>query len=81
MIRTSERDKLKKHLSAFNIESGIHYPKAPHQQAAYSAAFVGRKFERTEKLCSSVLSLPIGPGMSNEDVSVVCETVLKTLKN
>jgi dTDP-4-amino-4,6-dideoxygalactose transaminase len=81
VIRTSERDKLKRQLSAFNIESGIHYPKAPHQQAAYSAAFVGRKFERTEKLCSSVLSLPIGPGMSNEDVSVVCETVLKTLKN
>ena len=79
VIRTSERDKLKRQLSAFNIESIIHYPKAPHQQAAYSATFVGRKFERTEKICSSILSLPIGPEMSNKDVSFVCESVQKIL--
>lgn len=44
------------------------------------AAFAGRVFERSEKLSSSVLSLPIGPGMSNEDVSFVCEAVNKILK-
>jgi len=77
VIKTSDRDNLKEQLNALNIESIIHYPKAPHQQAAYQAAFVGRRFERTEKLCSSILSLPIGPGMSNKDVELVCESVNK----
>jgi len=75
VIRTSERDKLKEQLNALNIESIIHYPKAPHQQAAYLAAFGVRRFERTEKICSSILSLPIGPGMSNKDVTLVIEAV------
>jgi dTDP-4-amino-4,6-dideoxygalactose transaminase len=75
VIKTSERDNLKEQLNALNIESIIHYPKAPHQQAAYQAAFVGQRFGRTEKLCSSILSLPIGPGMSNKDVALVCEAV------
>ena len=81
VIETSDRDLFQGQLSSVNIESMIHYPKAPHQQTAYSAAFAGKKFERAERLSSSVLSLPIGPGMSNEDVSFVCEAVKKILKS
>ena len=81
VIETSNRDGFQHQLLSFSIESIIHYPKAPHQQTAYSAAFAGQKFERAERLSSSVLSLPIGPGMSNEDVSFVCEAVQKILKS
>jgi dTDP-4-amino-4,6-dideoxygalactose transaminase len=81
VIGTSDRDIFQRKLSLANIESIIHYPKAPHQQDAYSAKFVGQNFERAEKLSSSVLSLPIGPEMSNEEVSFVCESVLKILKS
>jgi dTDP-4-amino-4,6-dideoxygalactose transaminase len=81
VIEISNRDVFQGKLSSFDIESVIHYPKAPHQQAAYSAAFVGTKFDRAERLSSSVLSLPIGPGMSIEDVSFVCEAVKKILKS
>jgi dTDP-4-amino-4,6-dideoxygalactose transaminase len=81
VIETSDRDVFQGQLISLSIESIIHYPKAPHQQTAYCAAFAGQKFERAERLSSSVLSLPIGPGMSNEDVSFVCEAVQKILKN
>ena len=81
VIEISDRDVFQGRLSSVDIESMIHYPKAPHQQTAYSSAFAGQKFERAEKLSSSVLSLPIGPGMSNEDVSFVCEAVHKILKS
>ena len=81
VIKTSDRDVFQGQLISLSIESIIHYPKAPHQQSAYCAAFAGQKFERAERLSSSVLSLPIGPGMSNEDVSFVCEAVQKILKN
>jgi dTDP-4-amino-4,6-dideoxygalactose transaminase len=81
VIEISDRDVFQGRLSSVDIESMIHYPKAPHQQTAYRAAFAGQKFERSEKLSSSVLSLPIGPGMSNDDVSFVCEAVNKILKS
>ena len=77
VIRTSERDRFQKQLSAFNIESIIHYPKAPHQQFAYRSAYKDQKLERTERICDEILSLPNGPGMTNEEVSLVCEAVQK----
>ena len=59
IIRTQKRDKLKKYLSKFNIETAIHYPIPIHKQLAYSKNYGFLKLKNTEKFSKQILSLPI----------------------
>jgi dTDP-4-amino-4,6-dideoxygalactose transaminase len=59
------------------IGHGVHYPIAVHRQSAYS--HLGHEegsFPIAERLANSFFSLPIFPGMSDEEVEYVIETVL-----
>ena len=81
VIKTKNRDGLQKHLSDNGIGTLIHYPIPPHLQKAYE--FLGHKkgdFPIAEELAANCLSLPIWPGMSQEQVNVVAETIKKVFK-
>jgi len=76
VIQTKSRDALKEHLAKHNIQTGIHYPVPPHLQKAYSFLNLPKgSLPVTEKLSETILSLPIYPGMKNEDVEYVCESI------
>ncbi len=77
VIRHVERDKLREDLSDHGIQTLIHYPIPPHKQNAYSD-FNSLKFPISEKIHKQVLSLPIGPHLSNKDIDKVI-LVLKDL--
>lgn len=67
-IRTSRRDELQKFLASEGIGTRIHYPHAIHLQKAY--AEMQKKpgdFPITERICNEVLSLPMGPHLSEEE--------------
>lgn len=82
VIQSEKRDKLKEGLEEVGVYTGIHYPVPPHLQAAYKYLdFKGEDFSRTEMLHKNVLSLPISPIMSNEDVSRVIERINKVSKS
>lgn len=68
VIQTKNREDLKAFLVKNNIESLIHYPNPPHQQKALKA-FKNLKLPITEYIHDSVLSLPISPVMSEEQVT------------
>lgn len=70
VIRSENRDLLQKKLAERNIQTLIHYPIPPHQQPAY-AEFKNRSLPISEKIHREVLSLPIGPHLSFEQVSEV----------
>jgi dTDP-4-amino-4,6-dideoxygalactose transaminase len=54
----------------------IHYPVPPHLQPAYADLKLGvGAFPLTEDIHREILSLPIGPTMSDEHVSLVIEAV------
>jgi dTDP-4-amino-4,6-dideoxygalactose transaminase len=75
-IRTSRREELRAYLSAAGIETAIHYPVPLHLQPAY--AFLGYEkgdFPVSEQACSTVLSLPVAPALTDDQVSVVIEAV------
>lgn len=81
VIQTSHRDKLAIHLRDRDIETLIHYPIPPHLQRCYSN--LGHKkgdFPIAEELASSVLSLPIWPGMTNDQVDYVGESIRNYFK-
>lgn len=76
VIRTSNRDELLKTMSDNNISCGIHYPIPLHLQPAYS--FLNHKtgdFPITEKHAEEIISLPLWPEISNEDIDRVCSLV------
>jgi dTDP-4-amino-4,6-dideoxygalactose transaminase len=62
-----DRDKLQKHLQANGIGTLIHYPVPPHLSDAYSDfKYMPGDFPITEYLAKTVLSIPIGPHLSQE---------------
>jgi len=76
VVRTNYRDKLQEFLSEHGIGSIIHYPIPPHLQQAY--ADLGHKkgdFPVAEMLAETCLSLPLYPGLTEEKVAVVIETI------
>lgn len=69
VIESSEREKLQVYLMEHNIQTLIHYPTPPHRQQAYkNLGFSEGDFPITENIHKNVLSLPIGPTMSDDDV-------------
>jgi len=75
-IRTPERDALQQHLKNAGIQTMIHYPVPPHQQTAYAHLdYRAEAFPISKKLHDRVLSLPIGPHMTVEQVEYVADSI------
>jgi len=72
VIRTARRDALQKHLAAAGVGTQIHYPVPPHLSRAYAGAGWSRgDFPLAEKYAGEVLSLPIGPHITADQVDTV----------
>ncbi len=72
VIRTESRNELQRFLLENGIQTMIHYPIAPHQQKAFSN-WNHLSFPITEKIHKEVLSLPISPVMTMDEVSTVIQ--------
>jgi len=77
VVRTSNRDRLIEFARQEGVHIGIHYPVAPHQQAAYARLQLAESIvlRLTEQLHCTVASLPISPVMSADEVKRVAEVV------
>lgn len=72
VIRTKERDRLIEYLSSKNIATGIHYPVPIHLQEAYSFMGLNKgSFPEAEKAANEIVSLPIYPEISEEQINYV----------
>jgi dTDP-4-amino-4,6-dideoxygalactose transaminase len=75
-IRVERRDALREFLAGRGIETAIHYPLPLHLQPAYS--FLGHRegdFPVSEEASRTLLSLPIYPTMTDEQVDAVAAGV------
>ncbi len=78
VILTKHRDKLKDHLEKNGIGTLIHYPVPVHMQKAYKhLGFKQGEFPIAEEIAETCLSLPLWPGMKEEMVSYISETIKK----
>lgn len=76
VVRTDRRDGLQAYLNDRGIGTLIHYPTAPHMQKAYAElGFTQGSFPIAEAIHDQVLSLPIGPTMSDAEADQVIEAV------
>lgn len=73
VVRTPKRDELQAHLAKKDIVCGVLYPVPIHRQPAYHDASLS--LPQTEQACAEVLSLPLHPGLTNDDVARVAREV------
>ena len=76
VVRSSNRDGLQKYLFGSGIQTLIHYPIPPHKQLAFRE-WNNLSFPITEKIHETVLSLPMGPHLSDLDIEKIVEVVNK----
>lgn len=74
VVRTQNRSSLQAFLQDRSIQTLIHYPVPPHKQGAYRE-LNGLSLPVTETIHEEVLSLPISPVMSANEVSHVIDAV------
>jgi len=82
VIRAKERDKLLEYLKSKGISPGVHYPIPLHLQPAYK--YLNHKegnFPVAEKCSREILSLPMFPELTEEQISYVCEKIKEFMQN
>ncbi|MBT8565423.1 DegT/DnrJ/EryC1/StrS family aminotransferase [Polynucleobacter paneuropaeus] len=80
VIQSEKRDDLQAYLGSKGISTGIHYPIPPHRQECYKN-YSFRKFPVAETLSSKVLSLPLAPTMTSEEIEYVGISIKEYFKN
>lgn len=70
VIRTRFRDEMRAYLESRGVSTGIHYPIPPHKQNCYSMHYK-KPLPIAEKLASEMLSLPIYPSLSCDEVRYI----------
>jgi dTDP-4-amino-4,6-dideoxygalactose transaminase len=81
VVRSQARDRLREKLEECKIETLIHYPIPPYQQEAYAGGgFVSSGLERASRFSREVLSLPIGPHLSEDMQDKVIDALYRALR-
>ena len=76
VIRAKQRDGLMRYLTDKNITTLIHYPTPIHLQKAYSSLGYGPgSFPKAEGVAKEIVSLPLYPSLTEEEVGYVCESI------
>jgi dTDP-4-amino-4,6-dideoxygalactose transaminase len=77
VIKDANRDRLRAHLSNDGIGSAIHYPAAVHSQKVYAekAVVPAEGLPVTDRLVSQILSLPMYPELTDDEVHQVAASV------
>jgi dTDP-4-amino-4,6-dideoxygalactose transaminase len=76
VIQSPQRDALQQYLADRGIGTMIHYPIPPHLQEAYSElGYQKGDFPIAEHLASTLLSLPMFPGLQKEEVHRIAEVI------
>jgi len=77
VVRCAERDRLQAALKGQGIGTGVHYPVPVHRQPAYRHLGLGSgTLPVSERLAGEVLSLPLYPELSDEQVERVAQAIV-----
>jgi dTDP-3-amino-3,4,6-trideoxy-alpha-D-glucose transaminase len=74
VVQSQTRDRLRDHLTRLGVETLIHYPIPIPQQPAFSS-HAPAECPVAARVCGDILSLPLHPRMSDEDVAAVSSAV------
>ena len=77
VVRTPDRDQVQARLRERGVGSGIHYPVPVHLQPAYAnrVPLGPSRCQATERAAAEILSLPLYPELTDDQVTVVCRAI------
>lgn len=78
VVRVADRDGVRRRLSEAGVETRVHYPVAVHRTPVYAAqnvAVPSGGLPQAERLADEILSLPVGPHLSDAAVDTVVEAL------
>ena len=78
-IFIKNRDELQAKLLAVNIPTAVHYPNVLNEQSAYKKFILPRPIVVAKKLSESVMSLPMGPYLTNQDQDRIFATLSQSI--
>jgi UDP-2-acetamido-2-deoxy-ribo-hexuluronate aminotransferase len=76
----ADREGLEGALKAEGIPTAVHYPRALHQQPAYSAGWEGVSFPVAERLAREVISLPMHPYLDADTQDRIAAAVRRAVR-
>jgi dTDP-4-amino-4,6-dideoxygalactose transaminase len=80
VIQVDNRDRVIQDLAAKGVSTVVHYPNPYHLQGGYTKlGYKQGDFPITEKISSRILSLPIYPEITDEQIQYVCASLLEVL--
>jgi len=71
VTRLAKRDKCQRFLQKRGIQTQIHYRIPVHKQNAYKEFETAKDLSVTEVICNEILSLPLYPSLTDEEVAYV----------
>ncbi len=74
VVRCKKRDEIQGYLTQHGIETLIHYPVPPHKQRAF-LAWNAKCLNIAESIHNEVLSLPISPMMTQDDIAKIADLI------
>lgn len=81
VVRVPERDRVLSELGEAGIGAGIHYPVPIHLQGAFAHLGLGRgAFPVAERAADEILSLPLHPGITEQEQERVVDALRKALR-
>lgn len=76
VIRTKDRDVMQSYLKEHGIGTSIHYPLPVHLQPFYNKDGMAQgRFPVAERICNEILSLPMFPELTEEQVEIVAAVI------
>jgi dTDP-4-amino-4,6-dideoxygalactose transaminase len=76
VVQVDYRDELQAHLSEIGVGTAIHYPIPIHLQPAAAGLGLGKgSFPACERQAERILTLPVHPWLSEDDIDFICSTV------
>jgi len=82
LVPSSVRDLLQELLLADGVQTRIHYPIPLHKQGCYTSEFgCNIRLPNTESYASQMISLPIYPMLTNEEINYVISTLNRHCQN
>jgi dTDP-4-amino-4,6-dideoxygalactose transaminase len=80
-VSAGRRDLLLRYLRANGIGAGVHYPSPVHLTPAFAELGPAGRHRVAERLSTEILSLPMHPFLTEDDIDYVCEHVAKGLES
>jgi dTDP-4-amino-4,6-dideoxygalactose transaminase len=82
VVRVQQREKVQQTLKEAGIATGIHYPIPLHMQPAYKhLGLPTGSYPVAERFANELLSLPMYPELTSDQIAVICDTLIKACQS